>query len=479
MQEMTTGDFLTIEHTSPSVVYTSEYSPYQVSIELTTACNYSCAHCATTTNGYVGRTMKKENAWKIIDQVRLFKKPPRNIRLFGQGEVSILPWLPEYISYIKKNLPKAQILISTNGSKLDVLAKNFVQNSVRRLFLSVEGGTQSIHERIRGKGSFYQLVLGLRALKREKKLAGSETPFMDFTTVLTRESVFDLTNLVRLAIRYGADSVKTQALVPHMELDLLPLRLSTLTPEEKIRAIASIEEAKALAKANNIEFRHLNAGDPFNEPDPAWNSIQKVKFEKKPLKQEPKALSDEVETRAADIFTAAEASESADPEVELTAPDHPEEVPAPVVPLVVAGALNVTAESGAAKTSEEGAPKSEGAPQAPVETAALMDQVIALESAPPLKFKNCIEPWTEAWINVSLGMNTCERRRFDVTETVDKVPLNELWLKSPGLNQVRSNLLSGNLDPVCAGCILRPASSIGPVPPPPTLVPKVSPDSQK
>src|SRR5687767_11570262 len=180
-----------MESSSPATEY---ITPEQVSIELTTACNYSCIHCATTIPGYRGRTMTKENAWEIIDQVRGFNPTPLTIRLFGQGEVCILPWLPDYIAYIREQLPHVQILISTNGSKLKTLAKNFVDNRVTRLFLSVEGGTREVHDRIRGEGAFDELVGGLEVLTRERVAAGRENPAFEFTAVLTSETIFDLEN---------------------------------------------------------------------------------------------------------------------------------------------------------------------------------------------------------------------------------------------------------------------------------------------
>ena len=368
----------------------SELSPEQLSIELTTACNYKCRHCATTIPGYVGRTMKKSAAFAIIDEVATFQKHPLNVRLFGQGEVCILPWLPEYINYITEKLPTSRILVLTNGSKLDVMAQTFVRSNVRRIFLSVEGGTQQVHENIRGKGSFFQLVKGLQALKREKKIANKVTPSMDFTTVLTRESIFDLKNLVQLAIRFGADTVKTQALVPHTELDLMPFRLATLTPEEKLRALEVLREAEALAKANNIVFAHLSSGDPFNEPEPFCNKTQKSVGT--PGRSEPKTV--------ATHFPSVEGSK----------------------------------------------------------------ETVSTEAPAPIKrFKNCVEPWKEAWVSVSMGMLTCERRRFDVENHVDKVPLKKLWQESTGLNQVRSNLMNGTLDATCAECVLRPSSDRPPV----------------
>src|SRR5947209_11040289 len=127
-------------------------SPEQVSIELTTACNYSCIHCGTTIPGYRGRTMERGLAFHIIDQVAEFNPEPERVRLFGQGEVCVLPWLPDFITHIRNKLPYTQILISTNGSKLKQLAQNFVDNQVTHIYLSLEGGTKAVHENIRGEG---------------------------------------------------------------------------------------------------------------------------------------------------------------------------------------------------------------------------------------------------------------------------------------------------------------------------------------
>ncbi|HZS37000.1 MAG TPA: hypothetical protein VFF06_09240, partial [Polyangia bacterium] len=96
-------------------------SPEQVSIELTTACNYSCIHCATTIPGYRGKTMDRGLAFSLVEQIAEFDPAPLRLRLFGQGEVCVLPWLPSYIEHIRAKLPRVQIAISTNGSKLKQL----------------------------------------------------------------------------------------------------------------------------------------------------------------------------------------------------------------------------------------------------------------------------------------------------------------------------------------------------------------------
>jgi MoaA/NifB/PqqE/SkfB family radical SAM enzyme len=285
------------------------------------------------------------------------------VRLFGQGEVCVLPWVPDYIAHIRKLIPQTQILISTNGSRLASLAECFVEHQVTHLFLSVEGGTKEVHERIRGPGSFDELVGGLEVLQRVKAAAQRERPSFEFTAVLTSETVFDLVNLVELGHRFGARGVKTQALVPHKELNLQRLRLQTLDDLAVERAREHIEEARRRAESYGIEFRHLNAGDPFNEPDPEWNDIQR-------------------------------------------APEQP------------------------------------AAPSGPA-------------------YRDCFEPWKELWINVAYGLNTCERRRFDAEFGVDKLPLREL-LVAPGLQKVRRDLLLGELDPICGGCILRKPSTSPP-----------------
>jgi hypothetical protein len=173
----------------------------------------------------------------------------------------------------------------------------------------------------------------------------------------------------------GASAVKTQALIPHKELNLARLRLKTLDDVAVERARACIEEAQQLATSYGLEFRHLNAGDPFNEPEPDWNDIQ---------------TNEDVANH------------------------------------------------------EHAHAKPDAGP-------------------PPTVYRDCLEPWKELWINVGLGLNTCERRRFDVENGVDDFPLRSLY-ESPALVKVRESLLTGKLDPICGGCILRKASDKPPDP---------------
>ncbi len=91
-----------------------ESFPELLSIELTNSCNADCLMCPRSELTRVKGQMDFELFKKIINDCKGYNL--KKINLFWFGETFIYPKLIEAIKYIKANLPKTKINISTNGA---------------------------------------------------------------------------------------------------------------------------------------------------------------------------------------------------------------------------------------------------------------------------------------------------------------------------------------------------------------------------
>ncbi|MBF0227609.1 MAG: radical SAM protein [Desulfobacterales bacterium] len=346
-------------------------SPFQVNIELSTVCNYSCKHCAVSLPSYKGIVMNRENAFKIIDELSLMNYPPIVIGLSGHGESTILPWFEDLIIYIRKKISKVNIGFNTNGSNLGRIGKTIIMQKVDHITISVDGGTEETFDEIRGKGNFNRLMDNLSIFNEYKTNLKSTIPYICFAITLTNKSIFELEKIVNIAHTFNVKHIVTQPLTPYIDLNTEDFTLNKMTEQEKIVAYSSFCSARDLSKKLNIKFNSLN-DDIFDEPKITWNeknsSISKI----------------------------------------------------------------------------ESIPQTENDEK---------------------NYRLCLDQWNIMFIKPDGRFNTCCYRDSDISETMESHSLIDIWYNSYGLNQIRHNLITGNLDKVCKNCVVRSASDIPPKPP--------------
>ena len=86
-----------------------------LNLEIVKGCNHSCFYCHVTKEVSF---MPLSKAKSIISNYTLIK--PKNVlRIYfqGYGEPTLYPYLEELVLFIRENLPKAIIVIVTNGKK--------------------------------------------------------------------------------------------------------------------------------------------------------------------------------------------------------------------------------------------------------------------------------------------------------------------------------------------------------------------------
>jgi radical SAM protein with 4Fe4S-binding SPASM domain len=130
--------------------------PDSISIDLTTECNLTCRHCYLSCSPNQGDFMESDLVFQMLDDLkRKFGDTDCiNIRYTG-GEPLLHPKLKELVSYTRRN--NFPVTIVTNGVLLTKDKLDFFDEHDVGIFISLEGGTETVHDSVRGVGSFRKL----------------------------------------------------------------------------------------------------------------------------------------------------------------------------------------------------------------------------------------------------------------------------------------------------------------------------------
>jgi MoaA/NifB/PqqE/SkfB family radical SAM enzyme len=114
------------------------HKPYALKVELVRGCTRRCPFCAHTSMEWVDepfRYMDLKLLGMLVNELACWH-PKHRFELANRGEPTVHPRFMEAITMIRGNLPKAQILITTNGDKVNDLGKEafreFVFESLAR-----------------------------------------------------------------------------------------------------------------------------------------------------------------------------------------------------------------------------------------------------------------------------------------------------------------------------------------------------------
>lgn len=94
-------------------------APISINLDLTTACNFRCAHCI---DWDVLNTPHKYQEEELRDELRLMRERGlRSVILIGGGEPTLFPRFPDFVAFLKEL--GLQVAIVSNGSRGDRLAE--------------------------------------------------------------------------------------------------------------------------------------------------------------------------------------------------------------------------------------------------------------------------------------------------------------------------------------------------------------------
>ena len=132
-------------------------------VDITNACNLSCAHCYHSNHSNKG-AISLEEWFQIIEEYKsliekLYLEPKI---VFCGGEPTISPFLVPILERLNSCWPNVRISILTNGTRLtnDLIDRLSAFNI--EMQVSLDGPDASRHDQVRGKGSFLKAISGLQ-----------------------------------------------------------------------------------------------------------------------------------------------------------------------------------------------------------------------------------------------------------------------------------------------------------------------------
>ena len=146
-------------------------NPLCFDIEVASICDLACAFCYRQYVSTPDKIMKKELAFKLIDQAANLNVP--SMKFNWRGEPLLNPKLPEIIDYAKKK-GVLETIINTNATKLDEkMSEKIIKSGLDVMIYSFDGGTKNTYEKMRPgrfeKNNFddiYKNILNFSKIKK-------------------------------------------------------------------------------------------------------------------------------------------------------------------------------------------------------------------------------------------------------------------------------------------------------------------------
>ena len=136
--------------------------PVELMIELTNACNLACLMCPNHSMKRARGVMSLELFSNIIDQA--VESGIYEVKIAGMGEPLLDGEVDKKIAYAKKN--NRYVKMFTNGMLLNrQKSLQLIESGVDEIFISIDGGSPSVLERIRRGSSYSQLQSNLKEFK--------------------------------------------------------------------------------------------------------------------------------------------------------------------------------------------------------------------------------------------------------------------------------------------------------------------------
>lgn len=209
--------------------------PFMVSYSITRKCNLKCKHCYSgSVDEPAPDELSREEALRLIDDLSRWGI---GLLIIDGGEPLCRDDLFDVISYASSR--GIRTTIGSNGTLIDeVAARRMKEAGVMAVAISIDGADAQTHDSFRGvSGAFADALKGVEAC-REVGL-----PFQ-FNTVVRKETLSQLDDLVRMAVEYGADAAELFDLVAAGRAKE-KCRGQVLSNEERRQAMEQLAELQA------------------------------------------------------------------------------------------------------------------------------------------------------------------------------------------------------------------------------------------
>ena len=173
--------------------------PFIVSYSITTKCNLKCKHCySESIDEPAPDELSTEEAFSLMDDL---SKWGIGLLVIDGGEPLCRGDLLDIVRYASSK--GIRTTIGSNGTLIDeVMARKMLDAGVKAVAISVDGATAQTHDLFRGISDvFEQTLRGIEACRN----AG--VPFQ-FNTVIRKETLPQLEEILYMAVGYGANAAE-------------------------------------------------------------------------------------------------------------------------------------------------------------------------------------------------------------------------------------------------------------------------------
>ncbi|MGE4232303.1 MAG: radical SAM/SPASM domain-containing protein [Bacteriovoracia bacterium] len=152
-------------------------TPYSAHIDIASLCNFRCTFCfqsdkqALKEKGVKQGFMDINLFKKIVDDLKLFPRKLKKVKIGNHGEPTLHKKLPEMVAYLRDADVAETIELFTNGALLKPsLNLALVEAGLQRMNISVEGMTSEVYQKTAGVSiNMDEFVNNIRHLYENKK----------------------------------------------------------------------------------------------------------------------------------------------------------------------------------------------------------------------------------------------------------------------------------------------------------------------
>jgi MoaA/NifB/PqqE/SkfB family radical SAM enzyme len=171
--------------------------PRTLVLELTTACNYSCIHCFRfASRDFKVTFMDEELYHRIVKEAKDIGVG--RIVYTGWGEPTVHPRFMEFLEVAKKL--GFEVVVNTNGSRLEELAVSFVKLGVDEVYISIDAFDIKLYSSIRRFGDLSTVTRGLLTLRKVKTEISSLKPTVKAILTVTKVNVGEISRILDYAV---------------------------------------------------------------------------------------------------------------------------------------------------------------------------------------------------------------------------------------------------------------------------------------
>jgi radical SAM protein with 4Fe4S-binding SPASM domain len=179
--------------------------PSTLDIEPINQCNFRCPHCQVTHWNKAKTKLDTESLGKLLDQFPNLLR----VKLQGMGEPLLNKELLPMLELLEKR--KIKTAIVSNGSVMTDTIKEKLLELSTDIFFSIDGATEEVFQSVRVGSSFKKVVSNVGSLTtRRKERRDNKSKHIAARTVVTKQNIHQLADIVRLVSNLGLDSLTFQ-----------------------------------------------------------------------------------------------------------------------------------------------------------------------------------------------------------------------------------------------------------------------------